>query len=175
MCAIPMLPSQLHIQLVYKPYLKTWKCLHKNVKKWLVSIQVNLFQKHLFLRQLTYNMTKYCSLNYEFRTWKLQAQNMLCTCNSMNNLLSYCGLVDAKIRASDNYLPVLFWFKLDKHSIFGYKCKRKSSSINQLYTKLELPWCSMYYNTQSFAAISYTHNSIIVGDFQLFWFTYDFD
>ena len=24
----------------------------------------------------------------------------------MNNLLSYCGLVNAKIRASDNYLPV---------------------------------------------------------------------
>ena len=24
----------------------------------------------------------------------------------MNNLLSYCGLVDAKIRASDKYLPV---------------------------------------------------------------------
>ena len=31
-----------------------------------------------------------------------------------------------------------------------------------------------YYNTQSFAAISYTHNSITVGDFQLLWFTYDF-
>ena len=26
--------------------------------------------------------------------------------NSMNNLLSYCGLVDAKIRASDKDLPV---------------------------------------------------------------------
>ena len=25
----------------------------------------------------------------------------------MNNLLSYCGLVDARIRASDNDLPVL--------------------------------------------------------------------
>ena len=28
------------------------------------------------------------------------------TCNSMNNLSSYCGLVDAKIRASDKDLPV---------------------------------------------------------------------
>ena len=27
-------------------------------------------------------------------------------CNSMNNLPSYCGLVDAKIRASDKDLPV---------------------------------------------------------------------
>ena len=26
--------------------------------------------------------------------------------DSLNNLLSYCGLDDAKIRASDNYLPV---------------------------------------------------------------------
>ena len=38
------------------------------------------------------------------------------TCNSMNNLLSYFGLVDAKIRASDKDLPVLlsdWWpFKL---------------------------------------------------------------
>ena len=36
---------------------------------------------------------------------------MFCACifhgNSMNNLLSYCGLIDAKIRASDNDLPVL--------------------------------------------------------------------
>ena len=27
-------------------------------------------------------------------------------CNSMNNILSYCGLVDASIRASDKDLPV---------------------------------------------------------------------
>jgi hypothetical protein len=31
---------------------------------------------------------------------------MYSTGNSMNNLLSYCGLVDAKIRASDIDLPV---------------------------------------------------------------------
>ena len=29
------------------------------------------------------------------------------TCNSMNNMSWYCGLVDAKIRASDKDLPVL--------------------------------------------------------------------
>ena len=53
--------------------------------------------------------------------WKLQAQNMdrtcyahvmpmFCVCsfhdNSMNNLLSYCGLVDARICASEKDLPV---------------------------------------------------------------------
>ena len=37
-------------------------------------VQVNLFQKHLFLYQLTHNMTTDCSLNYKFNTWKFQAQ-----------------------------------------------------------------------------------------------------
>ena len=57
------------------------------------------------------------SLNYKFITRKLQVQNMLCTqivfvvfmywtCNSMKNLLSYCGLVDARIIASEKDLPV---------------------------------------------------------------------
>ena len=100
-------------------------------------VQVNLFQKHLFLYQLTHNMTKDCSLNYEFSIWKFQAQNMLCTqiifcfdiltiyvstpatCSEhvlrinhselaifMNNLLPYCGLVDARISASEKDLPV---------------------------------------------------------------------
>jgi hypothetical protein len=44
------------------------------------SIQVNLCQKHLFSHQLTHNMTKDCSLIYQFNTWKLQAQNMGRTC-----------------------------------------------------------------------------------------------
>ena len=43
------------------------------------EIQVNLSQKHLFLHQLTHNMTQDCSLIYQFCTWKQQAQNMLCT------------------------------------------------------------------------------------------------
>ena len=34
------------------------------------------------------------------------------TSNSMNNLLSYCGLVDAKMRASDKDLPVLRYLEL---------------------------------------------------------------
>ena len=116
------------------------------------AIQVNFFQNHLFLHQLTHNMTKDCSLNYKFshglqsmvqymktpssehvknmlctymklfwmskQTQKtICVQNMFLTCselgifiywtrNSMNNLASYCGLVEAKMRASDKYLPV---------------------------------------------------------------------
>ena len=42
--------------------------------------QVNLFQKHLFLHQLTHIMTKDCLLKYKFSKWKLQAQNMMRTC-----------------------------------------------------------------------------------------------
>ena len=38
------------------------------------SVQVNLYQKLLFLHQLTHNMTTVCSLNYKFNTWKFQAQ-----------------------------------------------------------------------------------------------------
>ena len=44
-----------------------------------LALQVNLCQKLLFLHQLTHNMTKDCSLIYQFSTWKLQAQYMLCT------------------------------------------------------------------------------------------------
>ena len=43
----------------------------ENIKQENISddiIQVNLFQKHLFLYQLTHNMTKDCSLNYKFST-----------------------------------------------------------------------------------------------------------
>ena len=43
-------------------------------------VQVNLCQKHLFLDQLTHNMTNDCSLIYQFSTWKQQAQNMRRTC-----------------------------------------------------------------------------------------------
>ena len=34
---------------------------------------------------------------------------MYWTCNSLNNLLSYCGLVDARISASEKDLPVQRW------------------------------------------------------------------
>ena len=34
--------------------------------------------------------------------------------NSMNNLLSYCGLIDAKVRASDKDSPVMSEFELNK-------------------------------------------------------------
>ena len=44
--------------------------------------------------------TKPVLLRFELRIF------MYWSCNSMNNLSSYCGLVDAKIRASEKDLPV---------------------------------------------------------------------
>ena len=77
-------------------------------------VQVNLCQKLLFVHQLTHNMTTDCSWNYhenyKGRTWAEYVLLIFFACsfhgNSMNNLLSYCGLIDAKIRASDKDLPV---------------------------------------------------------------------
>ena len=43
-------------------------------------VQVNIFQKHSFLNQLTRNMTTDCTLNYHFSTWKFLSQNMSRTC-----------------------------------------------------------------------------------------------
>ena len=92
------------------------------------NVQVNLFQKPSFLHQLTHNMTRDCSLNskkkYKFTTCCVQKlffcfcfdiQNNICTQHlvnlyfsgvSMNNLSSYCGLSDSKMRVSDTDLPV---------------------------------------------------------------------
>ena len=42
------------------------------------------------------------------------------TGKSMNNLSSYCGLVDAKIRASDKDLPVFFPILPFVHLSFDY-------------------------------------------------------
>ena len=82
-----------------------------------VYIQVNLCRKLSFLNQLTYNMTRDCSLNSPKNTivFCFDIQNNVCTqhvlnlyfsCNSMNNFSSYCRLTDSRIRASDTNLPV---------------------------------------------------------------------
>ena len=42
---------------------------------------------------------------------------MYCTGKSMNNLLSYCGLVDPRISVSDTDLPVLRYFFHKRHLI----------------------------------------------------------
>ena len=61
-------------------------------------------------------MTRDCSLNSKKNTivflFFIDIQNNICTqqmyfsWNSMNNLSSYCGLTDSKVRASEEDLPV---------------------------------------------------------------------
>ena len=110
---------------------KKWRNPLYKMILWLCNIQVSLCQKLLFLHQLTYNMTTDCSFmtssvheNYKLRTCsehvvyincfecqnknKKQYMHMYWTGKSMNNLLSYCRLVDAKRRASDKDLLVSF-------------------------------------------------------------------
>ena len=118
---------------LYVVTLASWWRFTFLIKIWTFptyTVQVNLCQKLLFLHQLTHNMTTHCSLNYEWSTYMKitssehvvyincpECQNKTkTTCSAgilslqfswtMNNLLSYCGLVDAKIRASDKDLPV---------------------------------------------------------------------
>ena len=67
------------ILYIYLMHLLTVWQLRALWMKYAALVQVNLFQKHLFLHQLTHNMTKDCLLNFEFSAWKLQAQYMLCT------------------------------------------------------------------------------------------------
>ena len=77
-------------------------------------LQVNLFQKLLFLHQLTHNMMTDCSLNYKFNAWKFQAQTrgehvvnrywfLTFRTIFVYNMFSPCS---AKRRASDKDLPV---------------------------------------------------------------------
>ena len=69
------------------------KCSLECPRLWQITVtfsfllQVNICQKHLFLHQLTHNMTADCSLNYEFNTLKFHGQNMLRTkkCSECQN------------------------------------------------------------------------------------------
>ena len=101
---------------------------------WLSLYTGKSFSEALILASTNPQYDRRLFIELRVSTWKLQAQNMLCTyinwflfwhseqfmytiCtelvvfmywtrNSMNNLLSYCGLVDARISASEKDLPV---------------------------------------------------------------------
>ena len=100
---------QISIKLIIFSWLRSCR-----IRNSLNAVQVNLCQKLLFLHQLTHNMTTDFSWNhhenYERRTCSDHVLPMFCACSfhgiSMNNLLSYCGLISAKITASDQDLPV---------------------------------------------------------------------
>ena len=116
----------ISIQPQYNWYARNSGLRTYLVSNWKLQLQVNLCQKLLFLHQLTHNMTTDCSWyypeNYKCRTWTKHGQNMFCPCmfwtcsfqgNSINNILSYCGLVDARISASEKDLPVqIDWWRM---------------------------------------------------------------
>ena len=87
-----------------------------------ILIRVNLFQKPLFLHQLTHDMTRDCLLNslkntslqhvvyknFVFvLTFKTIFVNMYFSGNSMNNLSSYCGLTDSRMRVSEKIVTCI--------------------------------------------------------------------
>ena len=88
----------------------TWLSWRKKriLSKW-SDMQVNLCQKPLFLQnmlctKIVLNVRNNVCTHHAIPRLELGIF-MYWTCNSMNNLSSYCGLVDAKIRA-DKDLPV---------------------------------------------------------------------
>ena len=56
------------------------------------------FDYSTYSQKLVEDFAKFCGL--------LRIYELYWTGDSKNNMLSYCGLVDAKIRASCNHLPV---------------------------------------------------------------------
>ena len=111
-----LISNVLKTKIFYAFWVTTW-----NQDLWWMffkqnfHLQVNLCQKLLFLQ----NMGRTCFVHKMFWMSKsINVHNMFSpcselglftywTCNSMNTMSSYCGLVDAKIRASDKDLPVL--------------------------------------------------------------------
>ena len=73
---------------------RTWAGHAQNMLYTWIVLTVKT-KKSLFT-QYVLHMFWACSALAIFMYW---------TCNSMNNLLSYCGLVDTKIRSSDKDLP----------------------------------------------------------------------
>ena len=71
------------------------------------QLQVNLCQKHLFSHQLTHNMTIYCSLIYQFNTWKLQAQNM--GENMFCTQIVFCFCFDIQNNLCTQHVLPMFW------------------------------------------------------------------
>ena len=101
-------------EIKFKSLLNIYNTFMGKNQKSQFSLQVNLCQKLLFL----HNMGRTCCVNkLSWMSKSISVHSMFSpcsefdnftywTCNSMNNLSSYCGLVDAKIRASDKDLPV---------------------------------------------------------------------
>ena len=93
--------------------------------------------------------------------------------NSMNNLLSYCGLVDEKIRASDKDLPVclsLFFLAEDRPVIgtFGFPIflneflskfpMKKLDFCLQKLSKLKLQFFFTFFSFLNFSRVEFCYS-----------------
>ena len=100
-------------------YGQNGTCAGKSLLEALILASTNpQYEKILFIDLLVlYNKLRTCCVHKLFWMSK-QKKIMYTSCSelfvfmyrtgkSMNNLLSYCGLVDARIRASNKDLPVL--------------------------------------------------------------------
>ena len=68
-----------------------------------------LFAEHgenMFFTKIVLNVRNNFCTQHVLPRFELRIVMYWTYCNSMNDLSSYCGLVDAKIRASDKDLPV---------------------------------------------------------------------
>ena len=96
-----------HLKMVFSnlksPFLRD---IHSNLRKVRKSWLLIFFRSSSFFRtwgeHVVYKNCSECKKQFLYTTCSPQVW----ACNSMNNLVSYCGLVDAKIRASDKDLPV---------------------------------------------------------------------
>ena len=143
----------------------------KNRKK---CLQVNLFQVHLFLHQLTHNMTKDCPWNYQFSTSKVQSQNM--AAHVLRLEFSCAELVPGP----PSHRPPAPWFQKALHtSDYMYVCTSnvRIHACNRTYAWSNLctyvlhfyvrigtyAFCVIRYHT-----IGYRHSPATAGDLS-FW------
>ena len=102
----------------------------------------------MFVFVLTFKTIYVCS---ELVLFMYGTCNRVYSCKPMNNLLSYCGLVDARVRASNKDLPVMHirhqkiafmlgWFQ------FGWSAQGSAVKIFQSLTKTN----NMIYQSPSF-------------------------
>ena len=85
------------------------------------AVQVNLFQKYIFLHQLTHNMTKDCLVNYQFGTWKFKAQNILGTqivfCFAIQSNLCAQHVLSLEFSCTEQYFVIL-WVSWNTNKCF---------------------------------------------------------
>ena len=97
--------------LTYK--FSTWKFQAQNIGRTCCGHKLFWMSKQKQKTICVHNMFSPSSELGIFMYW---------TCNLMNNLSSYCGLVHATIRASEKDLPVLAYFFTKKIETISWSC-----------------------------------------------------